>query len=142
MAGCAYPGCRAHAMRGERWCRAHHPGLPRRGGAPAGNRNAYRHGLYARWFSTAEREQLADVAGLQGLTAEISVLRVAIARLLAAGDDDLSAAERLAVVARGVDAIGRALRTQRLLSGEHADGLAAALEQVLAELGVGDEAVA
>lgn len=140
MPRCAQPGCRAHAMHGEPWCRAHHPALPRRGGAPAGNRNAWRHGLYARWFSAEERAQLAEVAGLEGLTAEVAVLRVALARLLASGDADLTAAERLAVVARGVDALGRALRTQRLLTGGRAEGLAEAFDQVLAELGIGAEA--
>lgn len=125
-------------MRGEAWCRSHHPGLPRSGGAPAGNRNSYRHGLYARWFTEDERRQLADIAGLRGLTGEISVLRVALARLLTA-DGELTPAERLAMVARGVDAIGRALRTQRVLSGEQAEAFAGALLQAVTELGVGDE---
>ena len=71
-------------MRGERWCRAHNPGLPHRGGPPKGNRNAVTHGLYARWFTADERQQLEDVAGIPGLTGEIAVLRVALARLLAA----------------------------------------------------------
>ncbi|HUZ00001.1 MAG TPA: hypothetical protein VMU89_06600, partial [Thermomicrobiaceae bacterium] len=125
----------------ERWCRAHNPGLPHRGGPPKGNRNAVTHGLYARWFTADERQQLEDVAGIPALTGEIAVLRVALARLLAANADDaLTVADRLAAVAHAVDSIGRALRTERYLSGEAAAGLAAALLALMTELGLGDGA--
>lgn len=123
-------------MHDEQWCRSHHPGLPRSGGAPVGNRNAQTHGLYARWFSPDERQELSDVAGLSGLTGEISVLRVALARLLA--DTGTNSADRVLVVSRALDSLGRALRNQRVLDGERSTQLMDALEAVLDELGIGD----
>ncbi len=126
-------------MRGRELCRSHEPSLPRNGGAPKGNRNALRHGLYQRWFNPEERQALEEMAGLQGLSGEIAVLRVALARLLSDDQGGISAADRLVLVARGVDSLSRALRAQRVLDGDRANGLLDGLEAVLAELGLGDE---
>lgn len=135
MTACSVDGCRSHAMRGAAWCRSHHPGLPRTGGAPAGNRNARTHGLYARWFTPVELAELEAVSGPAGLTGEIAALRVAISRLL--GDGAVSPADALVVMGRGVDSLGRALRNQRVLAEERSGALLDALESVLEELGIG-----
>jgi len=52
--------CLAPALRGKRRCRMH-GGTPG-SGAPRGNRNARRHGLFAR-DAIAERERIRDLLG-------------------------------------------------------------------------------
>ena len=61
--------CRAHAVRGKQRCRMH-GGAPG-SGAPKGNRNALKHGLFTR-DAIAEREQIQALLGearkfLQGM---------------------------------------------------------------------------
>jgi hypothetical protein len=61
--------CRAPAVRGKQRCRMH-GGAPG-SGAPRGNRNARRHGLFTR-DAIAERKQIQDLLGearrlLQGM---------------------------------------------------------------------------
>ncbi|WP_370870821.1 HGGxSTG domain-containing protein [Bradyrhizobium sp.] len=52
--------CRAPAMRGKRRCRKH-GGAPG-SGAPSGNRNALRHGLFT-GEAIAERRRIGDLLG-------------------------------------------------------------------------------
>lgn len=60
------------------------PDLPKRGrGAPPGNHNALKHGLYARSLTPEEREVLGFAQDAKGLENEIVVLRVKIDSLLA-----------------------------------------------------------
>ncbi|MDP1534068.1 MAG: HGGxSTG domain-containing protein [Rubrivivax sp.] len=61
--------CRAHPMRGKKRCRMH-GGAPG-SGAPRGNSNARKHGLFTR-EAIAERKQVHDLLGearkfLQGM---------------------------------------------------------------------------
>ena len=74
-----------------------------------------------------ERESLAE---------EIEALRLVLARLLAEEDDP---ARLAASIPRIVDAVVRAVRMERMLSGTMAEGLTEAVTQLLAELGL-DEA--
>ncbi|MBM4432183.1 MAG: hypothetical protein FJ026_17815 [Chloroflexi bacterium] len=68
------------------------------------------------------------------LEMEVAVLRVLIRRVLerVGADDPLKA---LPVVRQGVEIICRALRTERMLTGESADSLAAAFATALREIG-------
>jgi hypothetical protein len=57
---CAIPGCRNWAMRDRARCRAHRDAElgPRGAGAPPGNLNALRHGVYARPLPAPDFERL------------------------------------------------------------------------------------
>jgi len=121
---CAKPGCRAWAMRGEELCYAH---LRKRG-------------LYRRFFTEEEVQEIEEVASssLQDpagnqLTLEdvIEVLKVLIGRVV---DREEDPGKALPLVARGVRSLVSALKAKRALSGEAADGLAAAFAQALDEL--------
>jgi hypothetical protein len=69
-----------------------------------------------------------------GTSGEVAVMRVLIRRVMQRiGEDDPLRA--LPLVRQGVDAICRALRTQRVLSGEGADSLSAAFAVALREIG-------
>nr|MBC7245608.1 hypothetical protein [Chloroflexota bacterium] len=68
------------------------------------------------------------------LEMEVALLRVMIRRAIERmGEEDPLKA--LAAIRLGVDAIGRALRNQRVLSGEAADSLAEAFAVALREIG-------
>ena len=79
---------------------------------------------------------LAAVAGVEGLAQEVALLRAAIRRLAKSGDaaGDIKV---LAELRHQVEALCRALKTQRSLDGHHGDALATELAQVLEELGDG-----
>ncbi|MFQ6001548.1 MAG: hypothetical protein ACE5LG_07750 [Anaerolineae bacterium] len=114
---CAKPGCRAWAMRGEELCYAH---LRKRG-------------LYRRFFTEEEVQEIEEVASSNELTLDdvIEVLKVLIGRVLDREEDPSKA---LPLVERGVRSLVSALKARRALSGEAADGLAAAFAQALDEL--------
>lgn len=114
---CAKPGCRAWAMRGEELCYAH---LRKRG-------------LYRRFFTDEEVQKIEEAASSNELTLEdvIEVLKVLIGRVV---DREEAPGKALPLVARGVRSLVSALKAKRALSGEAADGLAAAFAQALDEL--------
>ncbi len=114
---CAKPGCKAWAMRGEELCYAH---LRKRG-------------LYRRFFTEEEVREIEEVASSNEFTLDdvIEVLKVLIGRVLDREEDPSKA---LPLVERGVRSLVSALKAKRALSGEAADGLAAAFAQALDEL--------
>jgi len=114
---CAKPGCRAWAMRGEELCYAH---LRKRG-------------LYRRFFTEEEVQEIEEVAssGELALDDVIEVLKVLIGRVV---DREEDSSKALPLVERGVRSLVSALKAKRALSGEAADGLAAAFAQALDEL--------
>lgn len=124
---CAVPGCRAWAMRGHEVCRAHRDW----GREPPAGEAALRARLEERIAAV-----LAQAGGAQSLAEEIGALRLVLARVLAEEDDP---ARLAASIPRIVDAVVRAVRAQRALSGVQAEGLTEALTQVLIELGLGEE---
>jgi hypothetical protein len=129
---CARRGCRAWAMRGQPLCRAHRrsPGQSQRTAqTPTG-------GLYEPFFTAPEWEQIRqELQSPQcSLDREVSLMRIMIRRVMERiGQDD--PAKALPLVRQAMDAICRALRTERVLSGEASDSLAAALGLALNEIG-------
>ncbi len=133
------------ARRGETADRAGSPA--RYGVRPAGGR---RHpdgagragqGLYGGVLGPGEWDELrryietqaAKTADGSGTLEEVAVMRTLIWRVMRRYEND--PARALPLVRQGVDAICRALRTQRLLSGEGADSLSAAFAVALREIG-------
>ena len=58
----------------------------RKKGAPKGNRNAVKHGFYSRVYDEAERIDFNVAAGIQGIDAEIALLRMEIKKAVSGGD--------------------------------------------------------
>lgn len=110
------------------------PSARRGRGAPKGNRNAERHGLYSRRLSLTI-EELGDLATADaappGLADEINLLRVLIGRV--AGDKSLSDADRLEVVGRAASTLATLVKAHAAVSGDRGDELA---DHLLAALGV------
>ncbi|HAL60799.1 MAG TPA: hypothetical protein DCP08_00140 [Chloroflexi bacterium] len=114
---CAKPGCKAWAVRGEELCYAH----------------LMKRGLYRRFFTDQEVQAIEEAAssGELALDDVIELLRVLIGRVIEEEEDPRKA---LPLVERGIRSLVSALRARRALSGEAADGLAAAFAQALDEL--------
>ena len=128
-------------MHGETLCRAHLTAEERRSGRTSLVDTAPVDAVPRRRRPHFEQQieevvaRFASEAGLEheSLSEEISALRIVLARLLAEEDD----AARLATsIPRIVDAVVRAVRAQRSLSGAVAEGLTQAVTQVLIELGL------
>lgn len=129
---CAEPGCRAWAMRGQLLCRAHRRSAGQAqhaGQAPAGR-------LYEQLFTAQEWEEIGQQleSAQRSLDEEVSLMRIMTRRVMERiGQED--PAKALPLVRQAMDAICRALRTERVLSGEASDSLAAALGRALEEIG-------
>lgn len=137
---CARPGCRAWAMRGQEYCRAHR-GLEDRAPPVEDDAREASEAFAARLASGRYRElferQVAAVLAEAGqdvsLADEIGALRLAMAKVLAEEDDP---ARLAASISRIVDAVVRAVKAQRTLSGAMAEGLTEAMTAILIELGL------
>ena len=92
--------------------------------------------FYAGVLSTKEWGEIAQqlAAPQLSMEMEVAVMRILIRRVMARiGEEDPLHA--LPLIRQGVDAICRALRTARVLSGESSDSLAAAFAVALREIG-------
>lgn len=87
-----------------------------------------RRGDYGNFLAPEELAQMEAAAGQMTIDGEIALLRVLIRRALKEG-------QPLAVVAKGVDALGRALKVEYGLKGRAAKGLEEALARALDEIG-------
>ena len=137
---CVIDGCRAWSMRGSDLC-ASHAGRAR-GGAPVGNVNRLRHGLYSKHYSDEELALMLSPA--DDLQDEIALCRVLTGRMLAVlGSKDLDAVALVklsGMALRAANVTARLLRANQVISGDAQDDLAgsigAVLDQLSAEWGV------
>ena len=130
---CQRAGCRAWAMRGGDFCRAHQSVLDRAVNGTAGSTDEL---VSRRIASILLRAGVPDQDRAPPLDDEIGALRLVLARVLETEDDPRRLA---ATIPRIVDALVRATKTQRQVQGDQAEGLTEALTQVLLELGLGDD---
>ena len=112
---CERPGCRAWAMRGQEFCRAHVrledielEAGPDVGMGPAQER-AYRE-LVEQRITTALERVSSDRGSRDALAEEINALRLVLARLLA---EEENPARLATSIPRVVDSVIRAQRAQR-----------------------------
>ena len=122
------------------------PKTKRKRGAQPGNTNALKHGFYSHRFNNLEISDL-DTALSEGLTDEISLLRVIIRRVFEYAD---TGAQDLDTWSVALNTLGAAstrlaglLRTQQLIAGEGADVvsvLSQAIGEVAHDLGLSDPA--
>src|SRR5439155_2168552 len=83
-------------------------------------------GFYTTRLSDEEREALIVAAQLEGVDAEIAILRVLIRRVVSAGD--------LEAARRGIETLCRSLKARHELDDRSTDQLATSLERVLDNL--------
>jgi len=126
---CAKPGCRAWAMKGATYCRAHRSDLSPTRRKRTGP-EAPPEGFYGELFTQEELLDLAGATARPSLADEIGMLKVLIRRVVAREEDP----NILSKVGRAVEQLTKAWRLERSISGDAAEGLAAAMAQVLDEL--------
>ncbi|HEY8475637.1 MAG TPA: hypothetical protein VIN09_02075 [Chloroflexota bacterium] len=107
--------CPRPAVPGSAFCRRH------------GRQRSTAPDFYARLLTPEERADLAAAAQLDGIDAEIAILRVLIRRVASQGDLDAAR--------KGIDTLTRALKVQYALSDRATDNLSQALVRVLDEIG-------
>jgi hypothetical protein len=83
--------------------------------------------FYAKNLSPDERQALATAAELEGVDAEIALLRILIRRIATTGDIEQAR--------RGIDTLCRTLKARHALDDRSADQLATSLERLLTSLG-------
>ncbi|HLI50300.1 MAG TPA: hypothetical protein VKU87_00805 [Thermomicrobiaceae bacterium] len=147
---CARPGCRAWAMRGRSFCRAHRRQEQDGSDAELADREEGRdpavfeslpESLISPNLVTTQVEALlTKIREIEGseltLREEIGVLRLVLARVLAE-EPDLN--RQAASVPRIINTVIRAVRAQRLLAGVKSEAITEALTQILIELGLGSD---
>lgn len=131
--------CRAWSVQGTDppQCSAH-AGLNVGAGAPEGNQNALDHGFYGRVLKMEEAVDLLTFSVDGSLADEIALSRVALRRVMKRLEDDLSVEEFAhlsGLIFQGSRAVAAMVRSDRVLRGDAADGLADALGKVLTEIG-------
>lgn len=127
---CAREGCRGTAQHGSIYCAPHNPNTVKSGGAPTGNHNAFKHGLYSR-FLTQQEQELIEAAGDEGLEQEIRVARINLARAVASGDTDKTN--------RALAVVKSLIAEHRKATGDQAAGITQAVATILEELGIGGD---
>lgn len=116
---------------------ANQPKSRKRGGQP-GNSNAFKHGLYSKNFTLAERRGLQSAKGIV-LGDEIALLCVLIRRfaeeiLSSQGIAPLESAQHLAVVSEAMLRLASLLRTDHMLGGSQSSAFIKQLSLVLEEI--------
>jgi hypothetical protein len=84
-------------------------------GAPAGNRNAVKHGFYCKELTKQERSVFRVAAGMEDISQEIALMRFEIKKAASTGDVD-----KLVPISKAAYALEKLVRTQQKIFGsEH-----------------------
>ena len=100
----------------------------KRGGQP-GNQNAVKHGYYSRTFNPADRFDLDLAADIEGIGAEIAILRFEIKKAVSGGD-----IRNLVPLVKATVALEKLIRTNHRYFVEKQDGLKSALRNVVRDV--------
>jgi hypothetical protein len=95
-------------------------------GGQKGNRNAIKHGFYAKIFDEAERLDFSLAAGVEGIDEEIALLRMEIKKAIAGGD-----ARNLILLVKAAGALERLVRTRYQITAAQRKGLKEAISNVI-----------
>jgi hypothetical protein len=100
--------------------------INRKRGGQKGNRNAIKHGFYAKVFNEAERLEFDNASGIEGIDEEIALLRLEIKKAIAGGDE-----RNLLLLVRAATALEKLVRAHYQISAEQHVGLKEAIEKVI-----------
>ncbi|OGN94595.1 MAG: hypothetical protein A2Y89_05210 [Chloroflexi bacterium RBG_13_51_18] len=100
----------------------------KRGGQP-GNQNAVKHGYYSRTFNPADRFDLDLAAGIEGIDAEIALLRFEIKKAVTGGNID-----HLVPLVKATVALEKLIRTHHKIYGGRRDDLKNALKNTVRDI--------
>jgi len=92
--------------------------MPKKRGGQPNNKNAYKHGFYAKYFTSFENRALTDIP-VTDMTDQIRLLRVQVDRFMqayTASLDKLNYEERLIGLRAITLAVGRIASLERILS--------------------------
>ncbi|MBN1692105.1 MAG: hypothetical protein JW845_00945 [Dehalococcoidales bacterium] len=95
-------------------------------GGQKGNRNAARKSFYSKIFDEAEKLDLTDAAGIEGIDEEIALLRMEIKKAIAGGDE-----RNLLLLVKAAAALDKLIRTRYQVTVSQRHGLKEAIENVI-----------
>ena len=98
-------------------------------GGQKGNRNAAKHGFYARVFDEAERPDFTFATGIEGIDEEIALLRMEIKRALCGGDE-----RNLLLLVKSAGALEKLIRTRYQITASQRHGLKEAIGNVIKDV--------
>jgi len=98
-------------------------------GAQKGNRNAIRHGFYARIFDEAEKVDFSIAAGVEGIDEEIALLRLEIKNAISGGDE-----RNLILLVKASGALEKLIRTRYQITSTQRQGLKEAIGNVIKDV--------
>jgi len=99
-------------------------------GAPKGNQNARKHGFYSQVLDEADKLQLEQAWGIEGIDEEIAILRVKLCELIGKEPD------RLDLHLEAANTIARLVKTRYNISKEQKKSLKEAITKVLTEIAI------
>ena len=104
--------------------------MKRKKGAQPGNCNALKHGFYSRVLTQAELLSLQQAVSVEGLDAEIAILRLKICHLLVRDPDNLD------LMIRASSILARLVRVKYQLCPQQRKGLKQSIGNIMREIGV------
>ena len=102
----------------------------KRRGAPPGNQNARTHGFYSKVLDEKEQLDFAQATEVEGLDAEIALLRVKIKSLVARDPENLK------LISQVTNALSRLVITKYNIGKTDKQGLKEAMHNVLKDIAV------
>ena len=99
-------------------------------GAPKGNQNARKHGFYSKALDEAEKLELEEARGINGLDEEIAILRIKLRELIE------NHPENIELALEAANTIARLVRTRYNITKEQKKSLKDAITNVLTEIAV------
>ena len=107
----------------------------RKRGAPAGNKNAIKHGFYSKIFEGTDSRDFEKATGIEGIDEEIALMRLEIKKAISGGDK-----KNILLLIKAVGALEKLIRTRYQINSSQRKGLKQAIntvfKEVLVQLGV------
>jgi len=100
--------------------------LKKKKGGQKGNRNAAKKSFYSKIFDEAEKLDLADATGIEGIDEEIALLRMEIKKAISGGDE-----RNLLLLVKAAAALEKLIRTRYQITASQRHGLKEAIENVV-----------
>ncbi len=101
----------------------------RKRGGQKGNRNAEKHGFYAKVFDEAEQLDFNFATDIEGIDEEIALMRLEIKKALSGGDD-----RNLILLIKAASALEKLIRTRYQISAAQHRGLKDAIGNVIRDI--------